>query len=991
METENSTKTTNNSGKRKLIRGLAAVLALATAGASCGYVYDKNHDLSGENGEHIGEVPEELPEKNPSEIEIIDTVDPTELAAEKFGKGKNDSEENPETTVSENDPKPNRISNSKHEESIIEDTALVIPVLNIKDYDGNSINKALETAGYPNDLAYRKKLAEHFANENPEMYGSLVPYKGTIPQNTLLLSILRSLYIDEDEITNEDTDKIEEETKSEEHSHNHGSNSNSNASTQPEKPVEEKEEWGRWEALDDKYEQRVSKSGKVEKREHPAIRWVSISDTQENGICDSCGLIQYQDHKYGEWEIISDTHKQKKCKNCGHTITQEIDHEHKLGDWKFLNNDLEERTCEDPNCNYKETRKHGKLSFIKNLFHSNDDGTHKKYKQEECSGCHHIFESEVTDSEDCRYGNWAENPNACTEERDCKDCGYQETREKHKKPEWISKDDEKEQLICPDCQTVLGERPHEYGEENVTITSNGDGKTHQMKITQVCSNCKHVKVISNKPVNCEPTSWTYKDGKDYGICPDCGQEVERVHVHDVAPEDLVYTTVTVPGSTPNDRAEHYQIGTYTCTCGEVVTVVKEGSKEACTYDDPYVQNGYEYEVDPICGHVHIYPHIDQFGEWIKVDDNYCEQVCLVTGCPNTNRESHQYGDIIDGVEICENCHYEHVITETPEEDVTYPLIGKDDPRFVTYCYEEVRSIDGVEISRVPKEHTYSTPEPVIILDMLLGLQYSCNNGNGCPKVVEFGIDEIDAIHEFEREHGLPETDIDAFIAANNPQAKIATANIIMEETTDVILEKQDIIYKKEDAILPDDHDEEWPMGDDPDKDKKLKQDTDPVGETPVVIEEEKGNTEESAVEEVVEEEEEELDEMGKLQAAYQQNREQEMKAMEAEYAELLKLLGNGEVKDDIEPVPVETPVVSQVTEVKVTEVVVEVVQTQTEEKVEESAPVIEERNDDIGKLQSYQQSRAQEMKTMEAEYAELLKFLDSQNKDTNTNKVLQLS
>lgn len=933
MEKENEIITENKNEKKNNIKkalGRSAAILSAVAVGGAGYFYKtlESNDLVKKTVDVIDEVPEEMPKGDKETQEIIDTVKPSDLKEE----GQEETKEEVIPESSETDI----VNTTMTDEQIIEDRTLVIPVLDINQYNGNSIGKALSVAGYPSDFAYRKALAEYFANENSELYSSLIPYKGLDSQNVFLLEILRNrqIEIEQDEEAEEKSNEVNSDHESSNTSSSSSSNSSSSSSSnkpstpptkpaEPEKP-EDKEEWGPWEAIDDEYEQRVSTSGKIEKRKHAYARWVSISDTQEKRICNACGHVEYGEHDYGKWENISDTEKQKECKRCGHKVTQEIDHKHNLTVWAYLNASLEQRSCDEDGCNYTETRKHGVLKFVQNIFRSNGDGTHKKNEQNKCTTCDHLFETLVDEKESCRYNSWTEDADQCLEKHDCKDCGYQETREKHKNTKWVSKDDEIEQLVCLDCDKVLEERKHGYNNPVTEYISNGDGKTHQVYVTKTCPTCDHEKEVSNEEAECTPGEWIYRDGQEYSNCQHCGQELVRVHEHDKVPADLKYTTVTVPGATAHKRAEHYQIGSYTCSCGEVITVTKPS--EACTYGEPYVENGYEYEVDPLCGHVHMYAHIDKFGAWVKVDSEHCEQSCLVTGCTNTNTERHNYGNVIDGVEICQNCKYEHVLEETPEEVIFPELIEIDDPRYESYCYEEIHMVGGVEKERIAIAHDFGEPTPVFVFDMLMGLEYKCQHDNGCKRQVQFYFaNGYDAIHEFENKHGLPETDVDAFIATHTPEV---TVEEVIEVEEDVVVEEEETIIKESDAeetsetttiikvdgiikeedVYMEESEEEWTFGDDPEKNKVIKDEKDSTIESSAAPEEsaevvvDTQEEVEKVVEKVVEEkqeviEEEELDEYGQKMAEYHKLREQEIKEMEAQYAELLKFLDDQKTQE----------------------------------------------------------------------------------------------
>ena len=282
-------------------------------------------------------------------------------------------------------------------------------------------------------------------------------------------------------------------------------------------------------------------------------------------------------------------------------------HHHKYGKWIYYDENSEVSICND--CGSVKYQKH-KLNNISKEYQSNDDGSHIVNESGFCNSCHTTIDKEYTTN--CEFNEWSYDSVANKDERECKHCGYTETRtHEHNVPTNLQ---------------------YNY------FASNNDG-THKLKATYVCNKCNET-IELYKDVDCSLGAWTYNHatGKDERKCV-CGYTETRTHEHDREPSNLTYTL-----DGPNYDGTHKYKASYTCNaCSSIITLTKD---EECKYDDD---------------------------AWTKHDGVSCKNLCIV--CEYEKYKNHNFIVVPNSItgnatlgkhnvtQKCDDCDYTKEVEE----------------------------------------------------------------------------------------------------------------------------------------------------------------------------------------------------------------------------------------------------------------------------------------------------------------------------------------
>ena len=189
--------------------------------------------------------------------------------------------------------------------SVSKKVSLKDDVINIGDYNGNSIVDALNQAGYDSSFASRKELAKKYKIKN---------YEGTAKQNIKLLNILKKevkkLTKQKLKVVNLGYDKLSK--------HNHRYKLSN---------IEYKDNGDDTHTIIKEYECIDSDCKETKQKitiaDHKFSNYQALDEEKEIGTC-ICGAENKRDHTYGDWIVSIDGKTESStCETCGYVKTKE--------------------------------------------------------------------------------------------------------------------------------------------------------------------------------------------------------------------------------------------------------------------------------------------------------------------------------------------------------------------------------------------------------------------------------------------------------------------------------------------------------------------------------------------------------------------------------------------------------------------------------------------------------------------------------------------
>ena len=663
---------------RKFIAGLALVLSMSGL-SSCGV---KNNNTNNEVTDTIIENSQEIGDTNvfaPDEtIEVETPVEVVEDENKDNKEVKEDTsvEENKEETeeVSEKDIKEDNITiDTKSNEEVLYDD-FVLP--DIGEYDGYSIVEALILAGYPADVEYRAKIAEHLgieftrtAEDNLEMLRLLKEYHTWLVQNSSVNN--------ENNATSEKTESEENkqiETNEDFQESNTQGQNNDNISQED---VDDKRD------EEDKDEEcQHSKSHIIKRVTNMGVEGHNISSYD---VCDDCGQEKFVGTERFNHTFVAQSPVKENINGCHYdSVVYETSYCHDCN--KTYRKELSRTNMIEHNYVEKEEVK------------SISDTEHTRTKYNECSRCGDIVDKIVTnENHDLKTEEKQENVTEygydlvkysyCTKcnfkkeisrnhvvLKDCEHTKYHQVVEIENETE--SSHDLVTYKVCDDC--LLKEFVsrvhvvHVFTKEQKPRIENVNGCTFDEVYYEVytCGSNTYERPIESTRVT--KTQHTFgeektrieKDDKDnhflvtYHVCIKDG--VEEIISTQKLEHVFEETSKTI---NPSDNQSGYHIITITYICSECGEEKIESKTVACTSNGviKYVQdNGewYQYEECSICGReLNKLPHTHNYdgATWVYYDDNTgAYRNCDI--CGERQDHTHSYGSNGD-LDNCDECGY----------------------------------------------------------------------------------------------------------------------------------------------------------------------------------------------------------------------------------------------------------------------------------------------------------------------------------------------
>ena len=383
-------------------------------------------------------------------------------------------------------------------------------------------------------------------------------------------------------------------------------------------------------------------------------------------------------------------------------------HKHRYTKWKFYDINNEISYCNE--CGNKAYRKHKFTSFIKKLYSSNNDRTHKVTEIKECITCDGEFKKEY--NVDCSLTDWKYNFQTKLEDRNCKICEFEETRvhehtdvpqniiynyfksnynKTHKlravyncgicneeieliKEEncnlgpWIynqsTKKEERECDVCDYKETK--EHIHTDAPSNLQYSldkSNNNG-THKLKAVYNCDICKEP-IVKEKDENCNLGSWVYNSStkKEERKCNVCDYTETKEHKHTDAPSNLQYNY-----DSSNNNGTHKLKALYNCNiCNEQIVLTKN---EDCKYNGWTINDGFTCIREcNVCGYDNVKNHnfatvpgsvtknptMGIHNQTEKCTDCTYEKEVQVPCTGDGNKYYNRNGDVVTVRENCSSC------------------------------------------------------------------------------------------------------------------------------------------------------------------------------------------------------------------------------------------------------------------------------------------------------------------------------------------------
>jgi len=249
-----------------------------------------------------------------------------------------------------------------------------------------------------------------------------------------------------------------------------------------------------------------------------------------------------------------------------------------------------------------------------------------------------------------------------------------ETNETHKHTlgEWVSLNDDFEASYCPEDNTLVGTRLHNYRVTGFDKISNNDG-THNEVIINTCINCNHEKIVTTRTVDCGYGNLEWDNVYEYENCLDCGYK------HIIGRHKLDNGTIDYKNKTITYSCEHPG-------CGYMLENEYKPSKPSNSRPSSSGNSGNHGGSD--------YSHTHYLGEWVSLNDDLEANYCPRDGVLVETR-AHKYGALTsttnsnnDGThttvnkETCINCN--HIKTTTKIDSCNY-VFNWDDSNEYNEC------------------------------------------------------------------------------------------------------------------------------------------------------------------------------------------------------------------------------------------------------------------------------------------------------------------
>ena len=395
---------------------------------------------------------------------------------------------------------------------------------------------------------------------------------------------------------------------------------------------------------EDKYTRDNIDTSKINSIRRPVVTPVLDSYTEDNNKHED---NHHEDHGNGKHDDDDD----------------EKHHTHKFSKWSYFDSDSEVSTCNE--CGKTKYRSHNLTNQSQITYTDNNNGTHSIVELNYCNGCNHNIRKEYTVN--CDLGTWEYNKVTGLEERDCDNCGYEETRNHEHK-------DAPSNLVY-------------------TLDKSYNNGTHKLKATYSCDVCEET-ITLYKDEDCNLGTWEYNKvtGLEERDCDICNYGEKRDHEHEDAPSNLTYTI-----DRSNNDGTHKLKATYSCdVCEETITLYKD---ESCSFGAWEEKDSTMCKQECECGYENTKSHT--FDVYTSIDDNSHQKSC---DCGFNLTETHDYSDWVlsdDGkfIQTCSECNHtnekEH---ECQMEEIKYSPENKT----ADYCYSitEKCSVDGCEVTTV---------------------------------------------------------------------------------------------------------------------------------------------------------------------------------------------------------------------------------------------------------------------------------------------------